>query len=49
MKTLDILLQIIQFCDHNSKLASEHQKNNSKNVIVIFCIFCEKYLGTFYM
>jgi len=38
MKTLDILCQIIQFCDHNRKLASGHQKNNSKIVIVIIFI-----------
>ena len=37
-------MEKIQFCDHNLKLASRHQKNNSKNVSIKFYYFCVKKL-----
>jgi hypothetical protein len=48
MKSSDIYPTKIQLCDHNLKLASEHQKNNSKSVTIIFKIFFRKRTLSFF-
>jgi hypothetical protein len=38
-----------EFCEHIEKLASGHQKNNFKNVTIIFYFFREKSSKFFYV